>query len=67
MTQEERRAVYEQRIANIRYLNATHEGAVGIERAHIKALQLGCKHPAGYRTSSMGDPGYFCPDCGYTR
>ncbi len=36
-------------------------------RARMKPFQYECEHPNGYETSSMGDRGYYCPDCGYSR
>lgn len=36
------------------------------EYARLENVQRKCDHPNGYKTSSMGDPGFHCPDCGYT-
>lgn len=35
--------------------------------AQLEGIQMQCKHPNGFETSCMGDPGYYCPDCGYSR
>lgn len=67
MTQDEIRTEFHRRRDKIRDLRADFEGAVGIERAHLNALEQKCRHPNGYQTSCMGETGYHCPDCGYSR
>lgn len=42
-------------------------GAIEVERAYIKVLQMRCKHPDRYATSFMGESGSHCPDCGDSR
>jgi hypothetical protein len=40
--------------------------AIEGQRALLKFYQARCGHPNGYKTSSMGDTGFHCPDCDYT-
>ena len=42
-------------------------GKIDIERAKLGVVQSRCKHPGQYATSCMGDPGIYCPDCGWAR
>lgn len=67
MTQDEIKTEYRRRRDKISELRAEFDGAVGIERAHISALERKCKHPNGHKISRMGEAGYYCPDCGYSR
>lgn len=34
--------------------------------SRMEGYQRYCNHINGYKTSSMGDPGFTCPDCGYS-
>ena len=43
------------------------KGEVAAVYARLNAIQDLCKHPDGYATSRMGDSGYYCPDCKYSR
>ena len=43
------------------------EGEVNAARAKLRAVQQLCDHPGGYATSCMGESGFYCPDCFYTR
>ncbi len=43
------------------------QGEVKATRARLEAIQSLCDHPNGYATSCMGDSGYHCPDCKYSR
>ena len=43
------------------------QGEVKATYARLEAIQSLCKHPDGYATSCMGDSGYYCPDCKYSR
>jgi hypothetical protein len=67
MTQDEIKAEHTRRMDAISLLNAEHEGAVGIQRAHLRRIQLLCSHPDKYETSCMGESGMRCPDCGWSR
>ncbi len=36
--------------------------------AQLQPFERACHpHPNGYETSAMGDRGFYCPDCGYSR
>lgn len=37
------------------------------DRARLEYYQNKCGHANGYQTSCMGDLGFHCPDCGYSR
>ena len=43
------------------------EGEVDAARAKLRAVQQLCDHANGYQTSCMGESGFYCPDCFYTR
>jgi transposase-like protein len=70
MTQDEIKKKY---AASQQLISACHDdiadaqALIAAERALLVAVQRRCKHPDGYETSTMGDSGFRCPDCGYSR
>ncbi len=40
-------------------------GEVTVEQARLRVVQARCEHPDKYRTSTMGDSGWHCPECGW--
>lgn len=67
MTPAKIRAKYHRHRDRIAVIRAEAQGRCAVEGGHIAGLQAICKHPEGYATSCMGDPGYHCPDCGLSR
>ena len=59
--------ILKKELSDKRSLVILAEGEVNAVYARLNAIQDLCKHPSGYATSSMGDSGYFCPDCKYSR
>ena len=43
------------------------QGEIEANIARLQVYQRRCDHPDGYETSSMGDRGFKCEDCGYVR
>ena len=61
MTQEEIKAEY-QRLS--RALAAARQ-QVEVAQAQLRVNQAWCSHPDRFQTSTMGELGSKCPDCGH--
>lgn len=58
--------IREQIDAQLRVRNKASSEIQGCN-ARLRFYQLRCDHPQGYQTSCMGDLGFYCPECGYSR
>ena len=40
-------------------------GEVTVEQARLRVVQARCDHIDKFRRSTMGDVGWYCPECGW--
>lgn len=67
MKQSEIKLKSEQLQKDIKLMRARHKGELTMLTAQLEVYQDICEHPNGYETSCMGETGFYCPDCKYSR
>lgn len=54
-------------IANAIFKRDLATGEIKANAARLEPYYNKCGHPNGYKTSCMGESGFYCPECGYDR